>query len=158
MTLKAIAAMASNRVIGRDGQLPWRLPEDLRWFKKLTMGSPIVMGRKTAESIGRSLPGRRNVVLSRSGENVPEGFEWVKDPAELARALAGEETAWIIGGAQLYETLLGDCAELYLSYVFEPHEGDAFFPPFEDRFELAEVLDRTDDFELRRYRRVECGF
>ena len=150
-SLKAIAAMASNRVIGRDGHLPWRLPEDLKWFKKLTMGSPVIMGRRTAESIGRPLPGRRNLVLSRSPENVSEGLEWVKDPDDLEKTLEGEQTAWLIGGAQLYASMLRDCDELYLSYIFEPHEGNAFFPPFEERFELAEVLDRTRDFELRRY-------
>lgn len=156
MPLKAIVAMASNRVIGRGGDLPWRLPEDLKWFKKLTLGHPIVMGRKTMESLrNRPLPGRRNVVLSRSlaAADLPEGFESARAEPEALRSLA--ETVFIIGGAEVFRLLLPHCEEIYLSYVFEPHEGDTFLPPFEDDFELAEVIDRQPEFELRRYLRTK---
>lgn len=145
---KAIVAMASNRVIGRDGDLPWRLPEDLKWFKRLTMGNAIVMGRTTYESIGRPLPGRRNVVLSRSGFEA-EGVEVCASVGEL-KALAFETDVYVIGGAKVYEALLETCEEVLLSYVFEPYEGDAFLLEFEDDFELVEVLLKTEDFELRR--------
>jgi dihydrofolate reductase len=153
--LKAIVAMSSNRVIGRDGDLPWRLPADLKWFKRLTLGHPIVMGRKTMESLkGRPLPGRRNLVLTRSlrAADLPAGFEKIDDTdPESLRGLA--DTVFIIGGAEIFRLLLPACDEVYLSFIFAPHEGDTFLPPFEDGFDLAEVLDRQPEFELRRYAR-----
>jgi dihydrofolate reductase len=150
MKLKAIAAMASNRVIGKDGNLPWHLPEDFRWFKKLTMGHPIVMGRKTCESIGRPLPGRRNLVVSRKWTEAPEGFELVNEIESLID-LDVEGEVFLIGGAVLYEKLLPACEELYLSYVFEEYQGDTYFPSFEEWFELEEVVATYPEFELRRY-------
>ncbi len=152
MPLIAVVAMASNRVIGRDGDLPWRLPEDLKWFRKLTLGHPIVMGRKTMESLGgRPLPKRRNLVLSRSltEDDLPEGFEKASADPEILRSL--DETVSIIGGAEIYRLLLPHCDEVYLSYVFEPHEGDTCLPEFEDDFDLAEVIATCPEFELRRY-------
>ncbi len=152
----AIAAMASNRVIGRDGTLPWRLPEDLKWFRKLTLGHPIIMGRATYESIGsKPLSGRRNIVLSRTGFDPghPE-VEVIRSVEALrARVDALNEEVLLIGGATVYEALLPDCETLYLSFVYEPVEGDAFFPPFEDAFDLVEVLAIYPEFELRRYTR-----
>jgi len=142
--------MASNRVIGKDGKLPWHLPEDFRWFKKLTMGHPIVMGRKTCESIGKPLPGRRNVVISRQWTEAPEGFELVNSIDELFDSDL-EEEVFLIGGAVLYEELLPKCDEFYLSYVFEEYQGDAFLPAFEDQFEMKEVMASYPEFELRRY-------
>lgn len=150
---KAVVAMASNRVIGRDGALPWRLPEDLKWFRRLTLGHPVVMGRRTMESLGRPLPGRRNVVLSRGAGSLPAGFERVASAAEAVALLAAEEEVSVIGGAQIYRELLPRCDELLLSQVFLPYEGDTRLDPFEDDFELAEVLYRDEDFELRRYLR-----
>ena len=148
---KAIVAMASNRVIGRDGDLPWRLPEDLKWFKKLTLGHPIVMGRKTMESIGRALPKRRNLVISRSLDAVPEGFELISDCDQIEEVCSDVETVFIIGGAQIYGELLSSCDEVYLSYVYHPYEGDTKLPPFEEEFEMKEILYEDKDFELRRY-------
>jgi len=150
MKLKAIAAMASNRVIGRDGELPWHLPEDFRWFKKLTMGLPMVMGRKTCESIGRPLPGRRNLVVSRQWTQAPEGFELL-DSTDALDELGLQGDVFVIGGAVIFEELLPRCEEVYLSYVFEQYPGDTFFPAFEDQFEMAEVLASYPEFELRRY-------
>lgn len=150
-SLKAIVAMASNRVIGRCGDLPWRLPEDLKWFKKLTLGSPIVMGRKTMESIGRPLPGRRNLVVSRSLEEAPDGFELLPDCSRVRDFCADAGTIFVIGGAQIYGEMIPLCDEVYLSFVYHPYEGDTTLPPFEDGFELEEILYRDDDFELRRY-------
>ncbi len=147
---KAIVAMASNRVIGRDGALPWHLPEDFKWFKKTTLGRPIVMGRKTWESIGRPLPGRRNIVVSRSWNEAPEGAEVVGSVEALAKLdLEGE--VFVIGGAGLYEAMLPLCAEVLLSYVFEAHEGDTEFPPFETDFAEPEIVERFNAFEVRRY-------
>ncbi len=154
MKLKAIAAMASNRVIGKEGKLPWHLPEDFRWFKKLTMGHPIVMGRKTCESIGRPLPGRRNVVVSRQWTTAPEGFELIHS-IEALGDLELEGDVFVIGGAVLYKELLPECEEFYLSYVFEEYQGDAIFPAFEDQFKLEEVMASYPEFELRRYVRTQ---
>lgn len=151
--LKAVVAMASNRVIGRDGGLPWHLPGDLRWFRKLTLGHPVLMGRKTMESIGRPLPGRRNLVISRSLATVPGGFELAPTCESALALVSGETEASVIGGAQIYAELLPRCDEVLLSYIFQPHEGDTVLPPFEASFELVEVLHRDEDFELRRYLR-----
>jgi dihydrofolate reductase len=149
--LKAVVAMASNRVIGKGGDLPWRLSEDLKWFKKMTLGFPIVMGRKTMESLGRPLPKRRNIVISRNLESVADGFELVRSCEEAVALLAGEEQASIIGGAQIYGEMIPLCDEVLLSYVYHPYEGDTILPEFEEDFEMVEVIYRDEDFELRRY-------
>lgn len=149
--LQAVVAMASNRVIGRDGGLPWRLPEDLKWFKKMTLGSPVVMGRKTMESLRGPLPQRRNIVLSRTLTGVAEGFELVRGRDEALALLAGEESASIIGGARIYEEMIPLCDEVLLSYVFHPYDGDTVLPEFENGFVVREILFRNEDFELRRY-------
>lgn len=149
--LKAIVAMASNRVIGKDGDLPWRLPEDLKWFKKLTLGNPIVMGRVTMESLGRPLPKRRNVAVSRRLGEAPEGFELVESCDAALDLLQNEETVFVIGGGQIYREMIPQCDEVLMSYVFHPYEGDTTLFEFEDDFEIAEILHRDDDFELRRY-------
>jgi dihydrofolate reductase len=103
------------------------------------------------ESIGRPLPGRRNLVISRSLESAPAGFELVPSCEAAISALAGETDASIIGGAQIYREMMPLCDEVLLSYVFHPYEGDTFLPEFEDDFEMVEVLHRDEDFELRRY-------
>jgi dihydrofolate reductase len=149
--LKAVVAMASNRVIGKDGGLPWRLSEDLKWFKKMTVGNPIIMGRKTMDSLGRPLPGRRNIVISRALTEVSDGFELVGSCEAAANLIKDEEAASVIGGAQIYGEMIPLCDEVLLSYVFHPYEGDTTLPDFEDEFEMVEVLFQNDDFELRRY-------
>lgn len=149
--LRAVVAMASNRVIGKDGDLPWRLSEDLKWFKKMTVGHPIVMGRKTMESLRGPLPKRRNIVISRNAESVPDGFELVRSCEAALELLQDEEIICIIGGAQIYREMIPKCDEVLLSYVFHPYEGDTELPEFEEDFEMKEVLYRDEDFELRRY-------
>jgi len=148
--LKAIVAMASNRVIGKDGDLPWRISEDLKWFKRLTLGNPILMGRVTMDSLGRPLPKRRNVAISRSLREPTEGFELVESCDAALDLLKDEETIFIIGGGQIYREMIPQCDEVYLSYVFHPYEGDTHLLKFEDDFTIAEILYRDDDFELRR--------
>ena len=150
VTYKAIVAMACNRVIGRDGKLPWHLPEDFKWFKKTTMRRPIVMGRKTWDSIGRPLPGRRNVVVSRTLSEAPAGTDLVASIDQLAE-LGLEGEVFVLGGAGIYEAMLPMCSEVLLSYVFEAHEGDTTFPPFEQGFAEPEVIATFEDFEVRRY-------
>jgi dihydrofolate reductase len=151
MPLIAIAAMARNRVIGDRGRIPWHLPEDFRWFKQVTMGHVLVMGRKTFESIGRPLPGRDILVLSRSAFSHP-GVRTIAD-LQAVRALAAQRRVFICGGAQVYAQALPWCSELYLTLVKRVVEGDAFFPPFENDFELAEEIRDTPEFQILRYRR-----
>lgn len=147
---KAIAAMSLNRVIGAGNRIPWHLPEDFKWFKRMTTGQTIVMGRKTYESIGRPLPNRTTVVLSRSPFEVP-GVRWAKDLSEIHPDRETGEV-FICGGGQIYEQALPLCSDLYLTWVKREVEGDAFFPPFEDRFKRVETLVDTPEFEIVHYR------
>jgi dihydrofolate reductase len=129
-TLTLIVARARNGVIGRDNQLPWRLPEDLAFFKRTTMGAPIVMGRKTHESIGRVLPGRRNIVVSRDAARRYDGCDTVTSLA-AALALAAQDQApeaFLIGGAQLYEDGLRQADKLIVTEIADDFEGDTTFP------------------------------
>lgn len=150
--LIAIVAMASNRVIGRDGTLPWHFPEDLKFFKRTTLGHPILMGRTTFESIGRPLPGRQNIVLSRTMEP-REGITVIRDVAELNAESGDAQTVFVIGGAQVYAELLPQCDGLYLTLVKGDYAGDTYLPAFEDHFELKEVLETTADLEFRYYKK-----
>lgn len=128
MHVALIAALAENRVIGRDNQLPWRVPADLQHFKALTMGKPIIMGRKTWESIGRPLPGRDNIVVTRDTGYQAEGCKVVHSVAQALQVAAGAEEAMIIGGANLYEQTLDAADRLYLTQIRAEVEGDARFP------------------------------
>ena len=150
--LIAIVGMASNRVIGKDNALPWRLPEDLKFFKKTTLGHPILMGRKTFESIGRPLPGRRNIVLSRTMAPT-EGIEVIGSISELEKLCTADEQVFLIGGAQLFETLLPSCEGMYLTWIELPYEGDTLFPPFEHLFEEPEIVGNGEGLEFRYYKR-----
>jgi dihydrofolate reductase len=128
MKLSAVVAVSDNGVIGRGNALPWHLPADLAHFKRLTMGKPILMGRRTFESIGRPLPGRRNLVLSRGDFSAP-GIETVAS-LEAARALvAGEEELVIIGGAQVFEQSLPFTDLIHLTRVHCQMDGDTWMPP-----------------------------
>jgi dihydrofolate reductase len=127
MEVVLVAALADNGVIGADGALPWHLPDDLKRFKALTLGKPIVMGRKTYASIGRPLPKRRNVVLSRS-THVIEGVEAVHGVDEALALLEGEAEIAIIGGEQIYRAFLPYATKLELTHVETSVEGDARFP------------------------------
>lgn len=148
---QAIAAMALNRVIGAGNAIPWHLPEDFKFFKQTTMGHVLVMGRKTFESIGRPLPGRETVVLTRSGWTHP-GVSVVHSLDELAAWTGGERRVFICGGAQIYEQSLPLCSDLFLTVVKREVEGDAHFPAFEDRFEMVEELRDTPEFKILHYR------
>ena len=137
LPLCLIAALAANRVIGRDNQLPWHLPADLKHFKALTLGKPIIMGRKTWDSLGRPLPGRLNLVVSRQADLQLEGAE-VFASLELAIQRAsqwaeqqGVDELMLIGGAQLYEQAMQQAARLYLTRVELSPSGDAWFPEFD---------------------------
>lgn len=147
--LKAIAAMSLNRVIGNGNKIPWHLPEDFKWFKQMTTGHTIVMGRKTFESIGRPLPNRKTIVISRGGFAHP-GVITISDLAALdIEAEPGE--VFICGGAQLYAQTLALCSDLYLTLVKREVEGDAFFPAFEDRFKQIKMIADNPDFSILHY-------
>lgn len=135
-TISIIVAMSRNRVIGRNGQLPWHLSNDLKRFKRLTMGHPIIMGRKTFDSIGRALPGRHSIVVSRqdslpnAGENV-DLVHTLEEALEHARSLDPEEI-FIIGGGEIYRQALHGADRIYLTLVDSESEGDVFFPAIDD--------------------------
>lgn len=126
--LTLIVARARNGVIGRDNTLPWRLPEDLAHFKRTTMGAPIVMGRKTYESIGRPLPGRRNIVVTRSAKLALPGCEIAHSLEDAQRLCIGVEQIFLIGGAQLYADALPSADRLIVTEIDADFEGDAHFP------------------------------
>lgn len=153
LRLTAIVAMTPGRVIGRAGTLPWHIPEDLAFFKRVTSGHPVVMGRKTYESIGRPLPRRRNIVLTRDGSWSAPGVEVIHHPSEL-RGLPGlDGRVFIIGGAEIYAAFLPELDDLWVSHVFEEHAGDTRFPEFEADFPESELLESHQDFEVRRWSR-----
>jgi len=148
--------MSVNRVIGAGGKIPWHLPEDFKWFKKMTTRQVIVLGRRTFESIGNPLPNRTTVVLTRSAEPIP-GVLVISDLSRLDPAqppFAGREI-FICGGAQLYNEALPLCSDLYLTLVKRIVEGDTFFPPFENRFDLVAELRDEPEFKILHYRNQE---
>ena len=147
--LELIAAVAANGVIGCGGQLPWRLPDDLKHFKELTLGHAIIMGWKTYDSIGKPLAGRRNVVISRSwDQRPPADVERASSLDEaIVRAAASPPPAFIIGGAQVYASALPRVQVMHLTELDEPVEGDVFFPDFDRaRWRLTrEIRHERDD-------------
>ena len=128
MIISMIAAMANNRVIGKDNQMPWHLPADFAWFKRSTMGKPVVMGRKTYDSIGRPLPGRLNVVISRDANLEIEGVTTVTSIEKALELVSDVEEVMIIGGGSIYESCLPKADKLYLTYIDFDVDGDTQFP------------------------------
>ena len=148
---KAIVAVSEDGVIGRGGDLPWRLSGDLKWFKKITMGHIILMGRKTWESLPGALPKRENWVLSstiEANDSKIRVFKKIQDALDAAK----NQTLFIIGGGELYRQTLPLCDELYVSEVHKIIEnGDAFFPPFKNEFQVIEKLFESPEFTLNRW-------
>ena len=132
MKISLIVAVSRNGVVGRNGALPWQLPADLKHFKAVTMGKPVVMGRKTYESIGRPLPGRLNIVVTRNPDFLAEGCTVVASLDEAIRAGAGVEEIFVIGGAELYRAALASADRIYFTRVEADVEGDTFFPSFDE--------------------------
>ncbi|WP_421215666.1 type 3 dihydrofolate reductase [Aeromonas jandaei] len=134
MKISMIAAMAHDRVIGKDNQMPWHMPADLAHFKRVTLGKPVLMGRKTFESIGRPLPGRRNLVISRNPDYQADGIEVVGSVEAALALLADNEVAevMVIGGGHLYAEMLPKADCLYLTRIELEVEGDTRFPAFAD--------------------------
>ena len=147
--------MSQNRVIGNGNKIPWHIPEDFKWFKQMTTGQVVVMGRKTFESIGKPLPNRTTVIISRSQFSYP-GVRTIAGLNELEALNFSDQQIYICGGAQIYEQTLARCSDLYLTLVKRDVEGDAFFPKFEHTFTLAEVIRETPEFQILHYRNQNC--
>jgi dihydrofolate reductase len=160
--ISIIVAASTNNVIGIKGDLPWKLSDDLKRFKRLTMGKPIVMGRLTWESIGRPLPGRQNIVLTRQADFVAEGCDVVTSLAEALAVTSGAEEIMIIGGSEIYELFLPKATRLHVTRVCAEIDGDAVFPDIDDRvWQLvdseAHEADEANQFayEFRTYERKD---
>ena len=159
--ISIIVAASANNVIGAQGDLPWRLSDDLKRFKAVTMGKPVIMGRKTWESIGRPLPGRQNIVITRQEGFAADGCDVVPS-TEAATAAAGDAAEiMVIGGSQVYELFLPQAERLYLTRVYADVEGDAFFPVVDENEwrlvsdEPHSADDRNEfDFSFRIYERT----
>jgi dihydrofolate reductase len=151
---QAIAAMSLNRVIGANNRIPWHLPEDFKWFKQMTTGHVLVMGRRTYESIGKPLPNRLTVVLSHRLDRIP-GVQVLAglDQLDPSSPLFSGRKIFICGGAQVYSQALPLCSDLYLTVVKKTVEGDTFFPVFEDQFVLKSDLVDNADFKILHYQR-----
>lgn len=127
--LSLLVAMDKNRVIGKNNDLPWRLPADLAYFKKVTLGHPIIMGRKTHESIGRVLPGRQNIILTRNETYEAEGCTIIHHIDEIKELGAkNKEELFVIGGAEIFQEVLPFADKLYITFIEEEFEGDTYFP------------------------------
>lgn len=146
--MKAIVAMSKNRVIGNAGTIPWHLSEDLKFFKKMTSGSTMIMGRKTFESLPSTMKigDRKLIVLTKQGWSTVSGqLKFVSYPCPLP------VDSWVCGGAEVYRELLPLCTDLYLTRVLKDYEGDTFFPSFDHLFIQKEVVERNDDFMIIHY-------
>ncbi len=132
MKISLIVAMASNRVIGLNNQIPWHLSADLKRFKQITMGSPILMGRKTYQSIGRALPGRTNIIISRNPDFQPSGCLVFNNIDKALASCATAKEVFIIGGADFYKSMLPIANTLYLTQIHQEFSGDTFFPEIDE--------------------------
>lgn len=130
--LSMIVAMANNNIIGRNNDMPWHLPADLAYFKKITLGKPIIMGRKTFESIGRPLPGRRNIVISRDEHYQAAGIDVVNSVEQALALVDGNDEIMVIGGGAIYSHCLAKAERLYVTHIDANIEGDTQFPDFYD--------------------------
>jgi dihydrofolate reductase len=145
LLISMIVAMAKNRVIGGGNRLPWNLPPDLAHFRKITWGHKVVMGRRTYESIGKPLPGRENILLSRRLDNPPDPDIRVVTSVEEVLALAKDEEVFIMGGATLYQAFLPYADRIYLTLIEADFCGDAFFPELESNWRLISKTDGVSD-------------
>lgn len=149
-----IVAMDETRAIGLRGSVPWRLPEDLRLFKRLTMGHPILMGRKTHDSLGRLLPGRQNIILTRDSHyRAAEGALVIHSLDDLHHITLMHSEIMVIGGAQIYAMLLPHLSKLHVSHVHGAHDADTFFPPFVHLFPHVSPPEEYEGFSFRTYSR-----
>jgi dihydrofolate reductase len=151
--LIGIVAMTAQRLIGKDGTLPWHLPDDLAFFKQTTSGHAIVMGRKTFDSIGRPLPKRQNIVLTRDRSWSHPGVTVIHDTRELSNALTMPGEVYIIGGAEIYQAFLPQTDALLITHVKENFSGDTYFPAYDAEFPHQEVVLEHEAFTVMRHTR-----
>ena len=155
---KAIAAMSLNRVIGKDNDIPWRIPADSKWFRKCTLGHVIIVGRKTFESFGKKpLPNRQNWILSRklvlwhiNDDPSVRLYTSLKDLQKRSERMRNKKV-WVCGGAEIYQQTLPRCRDLFLTVVKREVEGNVYFPDFKHIFKLKKVLRDEKEFEVRHY-------
>ncbi len=153
LKISAVVAMAADRAIGKDGTMPWHLPEDLKLFRRLTTGHPILMGRKTYQSIGRPLPKRQNIVISRQEGLAIEGVDVISCPEQLESLELMDDELMVIGGAEIYALMLPLISTLWVSEVQGSFEADTYFPEFESYFSQRELVESFDGFVLVKYSR-----
>ena len=151
--ISLIAAVGEGGVIGKANALPWRLPADLKWFKKKTVGKPVIMGRETCESVGKPLPGRKNIILSRTWKAAPEGFLLARSPDAAVRLAEGADEIMVAGGAQVFAAFLPRADRIYLTEVGHRFDGDTFFPAFDrsgwsERFREERAPDAQNPYPL----------
>lgn len=139
--ISLIVAMDRNRVIGNNNRMPWRLPADLAYFKNLTLGNTVVMGRKTLESIGKPLKGRKNIVLTRDKGYTREGCLIVNSIEDALKEIKNKQESFIIGGAEIYSLFLPFAKKLYITYIDHEFQGDTYFPAI--NYEEWKVISRT---------------
>lgn len=155
MKISVIVARTQNKVIGKDNQMPWHLPVDLAWFRQNTLGKPVIMGRKTYESIGRLLPKRPNIILSRSGFEVEGAYSTtsLEQAVELAKSFANTDEIMIIGGGELFKQALPMADTLYLTEIQAEIEGDTFFEFDEENWQFVEEkwsdIDENNSYRCR---------
>ena len=152
-SLSIITAMDQNRLIGRDNALPWHLPADLAFFKKTTLGKPILMGRKTYESIGRPLPGRQNIIISRDPNYRIDGCDTATGIEHALEMIKNQPEAMLIGGSSLYQQTIDLADKLYITFIHSQFEGDAWFPeiPSQNWVESAREDHSADDKNAYNY-------
>ncbi|GFR38254.1 dihydrofolate reductase [Insulibacter thermoxylanivorax] len=162
--LSIIVAMGKDRTIGKNNDLPWHLPDDLKRFRKITMGHPIIMGRKTHESIGKALDGRHNIVLTRDPEYRAEGCTVTHSVEETLQAVQDADEAFVIGGAEIIRLFLAQTDRIYLTYIDQDFAGDVFLPELaEEEWQLVSVTPGVTDernpyrFEYRIYERIRAS-
>ena len=155
MNLSIIVAKSKNNVIGVNGDLPWHISEDLKNFKAITMGKPIIMGRATYESIGRPLPGRRNIIITRQSDYHIDGAEVFLSPGSALEAIDSHEEAMVIGGGEIYASLFSRVNRLYITHVEKIVNGDTFFQEID--YKLWNSVS-CEDFPVNRDRKVAFRF
>jgi dihydrofolate reductase len=151
MKLTAIVAMTPERVIGNAGMLPWHLPDDLKFFKKQTIGHPVVMGRKTFESIGKPFPNRQNFVLTHDPSWHHDGVEAIHHPKELNEYPLIDQQVFVIGGSEIYKFFLPILNDIIITHIPQSYEGDTFFPEYQAEFPNSSLVWEQESFEIRRH-------
>lgn len=151
VTYTGVVAMAPGRGIGYRGALPWHLPDDLKTFKRITTGHPVLMGRKTYESIGRPLPGRQNIVLTRDPAWTAEGAQVIHSVEELEQMELMNPEVMVIGGAEIFSLMMPFMSRMWVSMVKEAYPADTYLPPFEEKFGRKKLEERFEGFDLFLY-------